>query len=260
MSKMKVHAIIGEGTAPGKVIAEGLRDGIGGTDCVSLVWTGKPNASQEVVLDYILEHEIAFQMFYEEGTTPPRVFRESEQGAVQKVRHANVAAVEAVRNGGKVFYMWDNDAPDDQVNFVFDHSEGALVLELTNGLAPISIDIDIPEPVEPEIAKEPEADEADSSFTKDELEIMTPFAVKRYGERLGAKAKTKSGIIAELFPDEDEAEEPVEEFQENLADNFPEPSNTGPFNTVGAVTHRSATLDGVIAAIDRLTEAVYASK
>ena len=215
MSKMKVHAIVGTGSAPTKVIQEGLRDGISTKDAVSLIWLGSPTEAMEDVYDYIMEHEIAFQMFYADGTTPARVFRESEHGAVQKVRDPYKAALQSVENGGKVLFLWNEDDDDNQIDPVFEHiARGTLVLELSNGLAPISMDMDIPEPVDPVVAKDEDEPEDDTSFTKDELEIMTPYAVKRYGERMGCAAKTKSGIIQELFPDsvagEDEEGEAVE--------------------------------------------------
>lgn len=213
-SKMKVHAIVGSGSAPTKVIQEGLRDAVSKKDAVSLVWQGPPSDTLEDVYDYVMDNEIQFQMFYADGTTPARVFRESEHGAVQKVRDPFKAALQSVA-GGSVLFLWNEDEDDDQIEPVFELVErGTLVLELTNGLAPISIDMDIPEPVEPELAKDEDDDEDDDSdFTKEELEIMTPFAVKRYGERKGCAAKTKSGIIAELFPEvggEDEEEGEVE--------------------------------------------------
>jgi hypothetical protein len=198
---MKVHAIVGTGSAPARVIAEGLRDGIGKEDAVSLVWTGRPTAGMEMVYDFVLDNDISFQMFYADGTTPPRVFRESEFGAVQKVRDPFISALKSVALGGNAFFLWDEEKDDAQIMPVFDTIEqGVLVLELTNGLAPISMDMEIPEPVEREVEKDEAEPQDDTQFTKEELEVMTAFAVKRYGERLGTKATTKGGIIEELFP------------------------------------------------------------
>jgi hypothetical protein len=182
-------------------VQEGLRDAIGRNDAVSLLWLGSPTDSMEDVYDYVFDHQISFQMFYADGVNPPKVFRDAENGTVQKVRDPYKSALQSVENGGKVLYLWSDEESDDQVEPIFETIErGTLVLELTNGLAPISIDMDIPEPVEREAIKDDDEADDDSSFSKDELETMTAFAVKRYGERLGLKATTKSGIIAELFP------------------------------------------------------------
>jgi len=203
MSKQsKTHAVVGSGSAPTAVIQEGLRDVVSGADNVSLVWTGPPSSTMEDVYDYVMDNEIQFVMYYAEGVNPARVFRESEHGIVQKVRDPFKGALQSVANGGKVLFLWNEDEDDDQVLPVFDTIDtGTLVLDLSNGLSPISVEMDIPEPVDPELAKDESEPDEDSDFTKAELEIMTPFAVKRYGERKGCAAKTKSGIIAELFPD-----------------------------------------------------------
>jgi hypothetical protein len=202
MSKQKIHAIVGTGTAPTEVLKEGLRDAVGSKDCVALLWQGPPNDTMEDIYDYVMDNGIMFVMFYADGVTPARVFREADNGAVQKVRDPFKAALQSVANGGSVLFLWDEDAADEQVEPVFDFVErGTLVLELTNGLAPISLDVDIPEPVEAEVAKDEDEPEDDTTFTKAELESATSFTVKRYGERMGCTAKTKSGIIAELFPE-----------------------------------------------------------
>lgn len=200
---LTTHAIIGTGYAPRAVITEGLRDVLSDGDAVALVWEGKPTAAMEFVYDYITDNSIPFFMYYEDGANPPRIFRESEFGTVQKVRHATQSAIQAVAGKGKILFLWDVESDDSQIDPVFDHKgDGVLVLELTNGLDPITIDVDIPEPKEREVEKEDEVDEDDTRFTKDELTIMTAGAVKRYGQRLGVTATTKGGIIEELFPDD----------------------------------------------------------
>lgn len=223
MSKQaKTHAVVGSGTAPTKVIQEGLRDVVDNKDAVNLVWMGAPNATMEDVYDFVLDNEINFVMYYADGVNPARVFRESEHGIVQKVRDPFKSALQSVENGGKVLFLWNEDADDDQVIPVFDTIEtGTLVLDLTNGMSPISVEMDIPEPVDPELAKDEDEPDEDTDFTKDELEVMTPFAVKRYGERKGCSARTKGGIIAELFP--------VDELQASTEedDGEVEPSPTG---------------------------------
>lgn len=217
--KMKIHAVVGTGQgskASEKAIVESLRDVVGADDCVNLVWSGKPSEALEVVYDYVLENNLSFVMYHAEGTTPPRVFRESDEGVVQKVRNPDKAAVEKVDNGGAVLYLWDEDEADDQVDHVFDHKSGsALVLELTNGLAPIDVtETEVPEPVEPdkyEDSDEDSEDEDDTRFTQHELESMTDTAVRRYAARIGVKATKKAAIIAELFPEEQPPADDVED-------------------------------------------------
>lgn len=218
MAKQKVHAVVGTGTASPKAILAALNDALSEGDALAVVWAGAPDegTAMDVVYDHIRRNDIEFLMYHEDGTNPPRLFRESETGVVQKVRNAVKSAVESVANGGAVLFLWDDDKDDDQVIPVFNwKADGVEVKELTNGLCPITDTADIPEPQEPEVEKDPEEPEDDTKFTKDELETMTALAVKRYGARLGCKAATKSGIIEELFPSDEDvpanAPDPVED-------------------------------------------------
>lgn len=204
----KQHAVVGVGTAPAKVIAEGLNDVLDEGDSVLLLWTGKPTEGQEAVYDYILDNEIPFVMFYEDGDNPPKVFRENDEGVVQKSRDALAKALS--ETDGSILVLDEDD--DDFLIQVHDMKDpGTVMLSLTNGLAPIVIEDEDPEVAEAasryeDDEDEEDEDEDDTRFTKDELEVMAASAVKRYGDRIGAKATTKKGIIAELFPDDDEEE------------------------------------------------------
>lgn len=228
---MNIHAIVGNGTAPEKVINEGLRDVIKADDAVGIVWSGPPNDTEEAIFGYILDNDVTFILYYEDGDKLPKAFREADHGVCQKSRTPAVAAIKAVEGKGKVLFLWDDEADDDQVDVVFNNvDKGTLVLELTNGLAPIALNEDIPEPTDPDIAEDEDTAVAqeDTRFTKLELESMTAAAVKRYGERLKTESVTKKGIIEELFPD---GETPVPESEEE-AEDAPETTNTGSIASV----------------------------
>lgn len=211
MSKQKQHSVIGSGSAPAKVLAEGLSDVLEDGDSVGLIWTGKPTAGQEAVFDYVLDNEVPFTLYYEDGQNPPKVFRESDHGVVQKSRDPMGKALDDTN--GSVLFLWDDDENPDLIEVVWGvvHEEGINILELTNGLAPITLEEEDEEVTEAKSRyddddDEEEEDEDDTRFTKDELEVMAAAAVKRYGARIGAEATTKKGIIEELFPDDDEEE------------------------------------------------------
>lgn len=212
MGKQKQHTVIGSGLAPAKVLAEGLNDVLDEGDSVGLIWTGKPTAGQEAVFDYVLDHELPFTLYYEDGQNPPKVFRDSEHGVVQKSREPLAKAL--ADTTGSVLFLWDDDENPDLIEVVWDtvHPEGINILELTNGLTPITLEAEDEEVVEAKSRYEDDGDdeeeeEDDTRFTKDELEVMAAAAVKRYGARIGAEATTKKGIIEELFPDEDDGDE-----------------------------------------------------
>lgn len=229
---MNVHAIVGGGSAPEKVIVEGLRDVIAEGDSVGVIWRGKPSATEEHIFGYILDNEVPFTMSYEDGETPHKAFREADHGVLQKTRTPMITTLKAVEGTGKVLFLWDDEDEDSQIDFVFDNiGKDTLVLELTNGCAPIVINDDIPEPTDPELTKDVEEALDDTKFSKEELDTMTAAAVKRYGERVGTKAVTKKGIIEELFPDAETEEVDDTTPQEEVVD-APVKTGTGSISSV----------------------------
>ena len=213
----RTHAIIGTGKSSADAIKESLKDAIADGDAVSVVWSGPPTDSVEVVYDYLLDNEVDFTMFYEDGKNPPKVFRLCEHGVTQKSRNPVVAAAKTVAGGGKVLVLWDDDETADYVTAAEVASDTVLFLELSNGLAPLTINDDEEEDEEPEVEVEEEEEDDDENFTREELVAMPAAAVKRYGAKKGAKARTAKGIIDELFPEGDEVET-IAEAQEITAE------------------------------------------
>lgn len=215
----RVHAVVGGGTVAKPALIESLKDAIEDGDAVGLLWDDKTDTTEEV-FDYVLDHGVEFTMYYKEGSTPHKLFRNAEHGVCQKVRNPLKAALQAVENGGAVLFLWDDDEnPEDDedeqlIKFVFDTcGDDQLVLELTNGLAPISVNPPADIPSAEEIAEiAPDDDDEDESplanFSKEELDNMPAALVKEYGVKIGTKATTKTAIIAELFPADEEELQP----------------------------------------------------
>jgi hypothetical protein len=196
---MATHIIMGTGPCSEEAVTEALRDALTDGDTIAVAWSGSPvPESLGAVYDYILDHNIDFVLFYTDEQKVHSDFREADHGIVQKVRNPNASLMKAL--DGNVLFLW-NDEEEDLINFVFDTEPDAKVLELSNGLAPISVSENIPEVEMPTPVIEEEED--DYSYTREELETATAYVVKRYGERMGCEAKTKAGIIAELFPEDD---------------------------------------------------------
>lgn len=205
---MTTYAIVGTGAASENAITESLRDILSPDDNVLIGWFGKPMPeSIETVYGYLLDNEFQFSLYHRPEQEVTRHFRDADNCIVTQSRHPLDALL---KEADEVLFLWDddeNDATPPLIQYVFDHiKEGVEVKELSNGLSPIIIEDDMPEP-EPAPKEEPEED--DTRFTRDELEIMTAAAVKRYGERLGCEAKTKSGIIDELFGANEEVQTPA---------------------------------------------------
>lgn len=203
---MATHVVIGTGPCPKEAVTEALRDALSDGDTLGVAWSGSPvPESVGAVYDYILDHEIDFVLMYADEQKVHSAFREAEHGVVQKSRNPNESLLKAL--DGKVLFLWNDDDPG-LIEQVFDSVPDATVLELSNGLAPIILaDEEAPQPEAPVAPVEEEED--DYRYTREELEMATAYVVKRYGERMGCTAKTKSGIIAELF-DESEWEKYAE--------------------------------------------------
>jgi hypothetical protein len=203
---MTTYAIIGTGAASEAAITESLRDVLTPDDNVLIGWIGRPMPeSIETIYGYLLDNEFQFSLYHRPEQEVTRHFRDADNCTVTQSRHPLDAML---KDADEILFLWDddeNDATPPLIQYVFDHiNTGVKVKELSNGLAPIVIEDDMPEP-EPAPVEDPD-DIDDTRFTRDELEVMTAAAVKRYGERLGCEAKTKSGIIDELFGEIEDAQ------------------------------------------------------
>ena len=211
----KSIAVVGTGFSSETAIIESLKDAVFEDDVVSIEWPshGVPE-SVEVVLGYFLDNEIECKVYYRDGQVLPRELMESATCSPTKVRYTLDSML---KEADQILYLWDDDENTKQqpplIDYVMDNMpEGVKILELTNGLAPI---VGVDEPSGEPAPVEEEVEAEDTDFTREELEIMTAYSVKRYGERKGCVAKTKSGIIDELFgvstPPQTVAPEPADE-------------------------------------------------
>lgn len=213
---MKTYAIVGTGSAPSTVITEGLRDCLSKDDTVLIEW-GNASPSIKVVYKYLRDNEIPFCIYYREEQTIPGELRELDNCMPVKSRYPLDTMLSLA---DEVLFLWDDKENSEQhpplIHYVFDHkNDGVEVKELTGGLAPIVLDDNVPD-AEP-APVEDDDDDDDTHFTREELEIMTAHAVKRYGQRRGCESKTKAGIIEELFG---KAQEPAEYTDKQTAVNY----------------------------------------
>jgi len=201
---MATHIVIGLGECSAEAVTASLNDVIKEGDSIALAWAGKDiPGSVQAVYKYVFDKEMDFTVYYTEGQTVHSSVRD-RQGTVMKVKDPLSHMVENLT--GKVLVLWDDDI-EDALHYVFDHAPTATVLELSNGLCPISGVVEEPSD---EVVEDEEDDEPVTPMTREELESATAFVVKRYGQRMGCKSNTKASIIVELFP-EGEVEETVEE-------------------------------------------------
>lgn len=186
----RIHALLGTGNAPKTVIQEGLRDLLEEDDVVALPWYGKPTDGLAAAYDYILDNDVQFLMYHNPDNKPPKAFTSAESGSTLEVNGVEKQILGAMANKGKVLILWDDNEAEELVNFVFDTvPESALVLELSNGLAPISLSL-VPEkeevtPAVTSYVEDDPTDDAPVAFTEDELNIMPVASLKRLAMETG---------------------------------------------------------------------------
>lgn len=190
MSAETTHGVVGTGTAPETVIVGGLRDIVKDTDSIALPWYGKPVPEGVAhVYDYVLENEIDAVMYHTEDQTPAKAFVNAENVSLQEVVNVDVAIAKAVSGKGKILLLWDDEdnSGEKLAELVFATRDDVNLLELTNGLAPISLDL-APAPVA-EVEEDPTDDgPADTTFTEEELKAMQPPLLKRMAQDKGLPA------------------------------------------------------------------------
>lgn len=202
---MSNFVIVGSGDCPPDAVKESLIDALSDGDTVSIAWPKKMNDGIEAILGYLLDNSIDTTLLYSEGQNVHPSFRASDTCDVVKVKDTTAALIKAIDE--EVLIMWD-DNEFDLVEQVFDSVDGVRVRELSNGLSPVVVEYQPdaePAPVEED--DDEDGDEDDRRFTRQQLEDMAVAAVKRYGEKMGCEAKTKSGIIEELFGAEESSTE-----------------------------------------------------
>jgi len=143
------YLIGGTGNASANVIESGLSDLKG--SWFHILWTGKPTAGQARVLDWMIDHSAKFTVYTESGKVPPAVGQASDSivKVDSLVEDAFFQAQTRSENSLAVLVLYDEDETKEATeltqSLVFGANDRNLVcLELTNGLAPLTVDSDKP--------------------------------------------------------------------------------------------------------------------
>lgn len=189
-----IHGVIGNGSAPDTVIKEGLRDILGDGDILVLPWYGKPTDGLAAVYDYVLDNSIDFVMLHHKSDVPAKAFTTSTCGSIVVADNVDASVLQSIGGGGKVLFLWDDRSSaardmDKLANFIFDNlDEKTLVLELTNGLAPISLSLVDTLPDEESSTEVDPTDDSPITFSREELSIIPIQSLKRMAEDHGLPA------------------------------------------------------------------------
>lgn len=199
------YGIIGSGEASVKAIQAALNDL--GTDNDFIV-PYRRNASMESVYDWLIDNEVKFSVV---GGNPGRTLSECATNIIPLEKGASID-MGVINELSRSIYpsllvMWSEDSNKEILEAA---SAGWKIMELTNGLAPITVEDE--EEIDAEVSPvETPAEEVEepATLTKEELSGMPIAAVKRYAyvQGVDVKGKDKQEIIDTLFPVVEKVEE-----------------------------------------------------
>lgn len=194
------YGIIGSGEASVKAIQAALNDL--GTDNAFIV-PYRRNASMESVYDWLIDNEVEFTVV---GGNPGRILNECAKRIIplEKGAPIDMGVIDELSRSvnPSLLVMWSEDSKKEILEAA---SAGWKIMELTNGLAPITVEDEDEEEIAAEVSPvETAAEEVEESttLTKEELAGMPIAAVKRYAyvQGVDVKGKNKQEIIDTLFP------------------------------------------------------------
>ena len=155
------YLVGGTGNASANVIESGLKDSQG--VWFHILWTGKPTAGQARVMDWMIDHSAKFTVYSESGKVPPAVGQAADSiiKVDNLVEDTFFQAQSRSGNSLKVLVLFDEDESNEPTDLtqrlVFGANERNLdCLELTNGLAPLTVDSSPEAPRKPQDAPKEE--------------------------------------------------------------------------------------------------------
>lgn len=186
----KIYGIIGAGKFSVKAVRTALDDLE--KDAVFYVPFAR-SAGMEDVYDWLIDNEREFIVI----GNPGKVLREyAAEVRSSDMDDINISVIKYLQDtDATVLVLWEDGIEKAVLKA---HAEGHKILELSNGLAPITIEDD-PEPVA--VPEPDDEEEISSDLSREELEAMPIAAVKRYAvtKDVDIKGLTKGEIIESLF-------------------------------------------------------------
>lgn len=199
------YGIVGNGTAPRKVIHASLND-IGTKVMYSIPWYGVlPSEGLAHVYDWMLDNEAHYRIVakVDGKKAVPKALASlcTEVVEVDDVDYAILADVK--ESFGLTALLWDNDNEEQSAGIAeMSIDLGLPTLELSNGLTPVILDGDTPPIVEVTNTEPDELENLDiTNFDRETLEIMPAAHVKRLARNAGHEVKTKDDAIRVLVGD-----------------------------------------------------------
>lgn len=185
-----LYGIIGTGEASESAIAAALND----LDTnATFVVPNRKSTVMEPIWDWLIDQDIAFDIVGEPGKALRKYANNVIETETNDTDSFLLQHLTEASESPTILVLWD-DSENCAKNVLFAASKNWKILELTNGLAPITVD------------EEEAPVEQEEQFNAEELESMPIAALKRLAVNAGidVKGKTREEIINSMLPKKEE--------------------------------------------------------
>jgi hypothetical protein len=208
MAEVKNYVVVGRGNAPGDVIPDGLRD-LGKDTHFFVPWLGgkstEPSAGMKQVYDFLVDTGATFTMLAKARDMPhPALLSKcivvKESGSEQPDLNFDNIPPDAT-----ALVLWDNEQAEGHEWMACEYFDrGHPLLDLTNGLIPITVESTPPPVVEQKDEIEP--------LTDEDIEAMPPGVRKQLDKSLGET----EAVVDEDVQASEEMESDIEEMEAKI--------------------------------------------
>ncbi len=236
---LKKYGVLGSGNTSKNVIEDALNEL--GVDNDFIVTCGaKATESESRVINWLIDMEVNYEIVHA-GNAPTK-FIENASVEQLEVNPAREIIRQLAKKKGTLLLLWDDTQVPVMEEICFDAADaGVTILDLTNGLVPIVVDITPEEKPVPVPTEEVEIE----AFTRDEMLSMSIGVLRRTAKSQGIQVgttMTKEQIVDAIIHDVDaiindaEVLEPVIEEEEEILP----PIDLGTFHVVSSATNDRA--------------------
>ncbi len=235
---LKKYGVLGTGRTSKNIIEDALNE-LGVDNDFVVTCGAKPSESESRVINWLIDMEVNFMLTHN-GKAPAEFI---EKASVERL-DANPARDiihYLSKTKGTLLLLWDDTLVPEMEEICFDAADaGVPILDLTNGLVPIAVDItpeDKPTPVQ---TQEVEIE----AFTREEMLSMSIGVLRKTAKSQGIQAgtgMTKEQIVDAILSDNQLTEPSLQELrQQDEEEEILPPIDLGTFHVVSSATNDRA--------------------
>ncbi len=235
---LKKYGVLGTGRTSKNIIEDALNE-LGVDNDFVVTCGAKPSESESRVINWLIDMEVNFMLTHN-GKAPAEFI---EKASVERL-DANPARDMIhylSKTNGTLLLLWDDALVPEMEEICFDAADaGVPILDLTNGLVPIAVDItpeDKPTPVQ---TQEVEIE----AFTREEMLSMSIGVLRKTAKSQGIQAgtgMTKEQIVDAILSDNQLTEPSLQELrQQDEEEEILPPIDLGTFHVVSSATNDRA--------------------